>query len=495
MDERVAKTAELVNNNDEQWIVWCGLNEESTAIHEAVPDSIEVVGSDSPEDKAKAIEDFQDSKYRVLVTKVKIAGFGMNFQQAHNMVFLGLGDSFEMYYQAIRREWRFGQNEPVNVYIVISSAEQEIYQNVLNKEAMARTMQQELINHVKGYEQEELGMKKSNGKVEYKEQTVTGDNWTAMLGDSCTRLSELADNSIDLSCYSPPFADLFTYSDSDRDLGNNRDWAEFFRHYDFLIKEILRVTKSGRVTCVHTADIPAMANRDGYIGLKDFPGEVIKAYESAGWIYHGYAVVAKNPQAQAIRTKAKALLFVQLEKDSTHSRPAVLDRVLFFKKPGENAIPVTPVKMAKFENPNYGRVYELADGTKNADDERYIVRDTGEIDRETWIDWAGGIWTGINESDTLQFTTARDKDDEKHIAPLQLSVIRRCVKLYSNPGELVLDPFMGIGSTGWVSLECGRRFVGCELKQSYFNTSIKNLKEAEVKFKFQDMFSQAGIEV
>ena len=460
LEERVAKTAELVNRNDEQWIVWCGLNPESSAIHEAIPDSVEIVGSDTPEYKAKAIEDFQDGEYKVMISKVKIAGFGMNFQCAHNMAFLGLGDSFEMYYQAIRREWRFGQTRPVNVYIVISSAEQEIYSNVLKKEAMAKMMQQELINHVKGYEQEELGMKKVNVKVEYKEETITGNGWIAMLGDSCTRLSELTDDSIDLSVYSPPFADLFVYSDSDRDLGNSKDWAEFFNHYAFLIREILRVTKPGRITCVHTADIPAMAVRDGYIGMKDFPGEVIRAYEAGGWTFIGRAIVAKNPQAQSIRIHAKALAFQQLRKDSSDMRPAILDQVLMFKKPGENAIPVLPVA-------------------------------NGEIDNEKWIDWAGGIWLGINESDTLQFTTARDKDDERHICPLQLGTIERCIKLYSNPGETVLTPFMGIGSEAYQAIRFGRKAIGIELKESYFNVAVKNLRDSEAKYRSEDLMEWA----
>ena len=172
-------------------------------------------------------------------------------------------------------------------------------------------------------------------------RTVTGNGWTAMLGDSCERLKELETDSIDLSVYSPPFADLFTYSDSERDLGNSRGAGEFFSHYRYIIREVLRVTKPGRLTCVHTSDIPAMAARDGYIGIKDFPGDVIRAYEAEGWIFFGRAFVQKNPQAQAIRTKAKGLLFVQMRKDSSDSRPALIDQVLIFKKPGDNAVPIT----------------------------------------------------------------------------------------------------------------------------------------------------------
>jgi DNA modification methylase len=260
-----------------------------------------------------------------------------------------------------------------------------------------------------------------------------------------------------LSVYSPPFADLYTYTDSERDLGNSVNYAEFFGHYAFIIREVLRVTKPGRLTCVHTSDIPAMAARDGYIGIKDFPGSVIKAYEECGWVFVGRAFVQKNPQAQAIRTKAKGLLFVQLRKDSSDSRPALVDQILLFKKPGENAVPVCPVE-------------------------------SGELDNETWIEWANGIWLGISESDTLQFQNARDGADEKHICPLQLGTIERCIKLYSNPGETVLSPFMGIGSEGYVAVKFGRKFKGCELKEPYFDVAVKNLRIAEQISKSPSLF-------
>jgi len=270
-------------------------------------------------------------------------------------------------------------------------------------------------------------------------------------------MAEIDDNSIDLSIYSPPFADLFTYTDSDRDLGNSRDWGEFFDHYAFIIREILRVTRSGRLTCVHTSDIPAMAQKDGYIGLRDFPGAVIRAYEEAGWIFVGRAFVQKNPQAQAIRTKGKALLFVQLRKDSSDSRPALVDQILILKKPGDNAIPVTPVEHK-------------------------------ELDNETWIEWANGIWLGISESDTLQFSGARGYDDEKHICPLQLGTIERCIKLYSNPGEMILTPFGGIGSEAYMALKLGRKATLIELKPEYFNIAVENLKQIESISK-NDLFS------
>ena len=235
-------------------------------------------------------------------------------------------------------------------------------------------------------------------------------------------------------------------------------------HYRFIIRELLRVTKPGRLSCVHTSDIPAMLSRNGYIGVRDFPGEVIRAHEAEGWTFVGRAFVQKNPQAQAIRVKSKALLFVQLRKDSADSRPALVDQVLIFKTPGDNAVPITPVA-------------------------------NGEMDNEKWIEWANGIWLGISESDTLQYSVARGEDDEKHICPLQLGTIERCVKLYSNPGETVLSPFAGIGSEGYVAVKSGRKFVGCELKPEYYEIACRNLNDAEAMSKTQTLFDWAGVAV
>lgn len=457
--QRLEVLKELVNATDEQWIVWVGLNDESALVAGAFDDAIEVKGNDSAEFKAQTFEDFQDGKIRILVTKPRIGGFGMNFQNAHKMAFFGLNYSWEAFYQCIRREWRYMQESPVDVHIIMSDIEASIYSDVMRKDAMAKRLREKLIEQVCDYEKGELAMTEidTNG---YHEDTATGNGWTAMLGDSCERMKEIDTNSVDLSVYSPPFADLFTYTDSERDLGNSRDWDEFFDHYAFIIREVLRVTKPGRLTCVHTSDIPAMAQKDGYIGVKDFPGAVIKAYEAEGWTFIGRAYVQKNPQAQAIRTKSKALLFVQLRKDSADSRPALVDQVLLFKKDGDNEVPVTPVE-------------------------------NGEMDNEVWIAWAHGIWTGINETETLQYSTARGEDDEKHICPLQLETIERCIKLYSNPGETVLTPFGGIGSEGYQAVKFGRKAVLIELKPEYFDVLVKNMRAVEA-IGTQDLFSWAA---
>jgi DNA modification methylase len=460
---RLDKLVEIVRGDPDQWIVWVGLNEEGEVVTDALEGAREVKGDDSPDEKAAIFQSFQDGEFRVLVTKPTIGGFGMNFQNAHKMAFFGLNHSWEQFYQCIRREWRYLQTEPVDVHIVMSDVEDSVYHNVMRKDAQARRLREQMVKQLESFEKEELGMVSPLG-YDYREDTVVNENWTAMLGDSNERLEEIDDESIDLSIYSPPFADLYTYTSSPRDLGNSRNWDEFFEHYRFIIREILRVTKPGRVTCVHTSDIPALQQNDGYIGIKDFPGRVIEAYQNEGWIFHGRIVISKNPQAQAIRTHSKGLLFVQLKKDSVWSRPALLDQVLVFRKEGDNEVPVTPV-------------------------------DNGEMDNDTWIEWAHGIWTDINETNVLQhgYNHGRASDDEKHICPLQLETIERCVKLYSNPGETVLSPFGGIGSEGYVAVKNGRRAILIELKDSYFAEMLKNLRRADIKGETPTLFEHAGL--
>lgn len=280
----------------------------------------------------------------------------------------------------------------------------------------------------------------------YVTDTAEGQGWKLMLGDSCERLEEIPDESIDLSIYSPPFANLYVYSPSQRDIGNCANRDEFLMHYGFVIRHKLRVTKPGRLSAVHVAQVPTTKANQGVTGLTDFRGDVIRAHVEAGWIFHGEVTVDKDPQAQAIRTKSQALLFVQLERDSTMSRPALADYVLIFRKPGQNKVPVVP-----------------------------------DVPRNTWIEWARPVWFGIRESETLNYQSAREDADERHICPLQLPLIERCVRLWSNPGETVLSPFAGIGSEGYVAIERGRKFIGCELKASYWKTATRNLKDAEYK--------------
>ena len=442
LDDRVAKAAEIVSASTDQWIVWHGLNAEGEALLRAIPDSRLVEGSQSPEHKAADLEAFQDGEFRVLITKPSIAGFGMNFQNASRMAFVGLSDSWEAYYQSVRRCWRFGQTRAVEATIVLSDAEAAIYENVMGKEQEAKRMQERLIEHVADYERIEI-----EGKSEiagYETDTVERPNWKMMLGDSVERISEVETDTVDLSVMSPPFLSLFTYSPSERDIGNSRTDEEFWTHFGYLIDELRRVTKPGRNAAIHVQQVPTTMTHDGVTGLKDFRGDVIRGFQSRGWTFHGEVTIDKDPQAQAIRTKAKGLLFVQKDRDRSWLRPAFADYILVFKKPGDNAVPIR----------------------------------SEEVSNDDWIEWARPIWYGIRESATLNAAEAREQRDERHIAALQLETVRRCILLWSNRNELILDPFGGIGTTGYVALQNDRRFVGCELKRSYFEAACRNLDRA-----------------
>lgn len=274
----------------------------------------------------------------------------------------------------------------------------------------------------------------------YETDEARGEGWRLLLGDSCERMAEIEEQSVDLSVFSPPFASLYTYSPSPRDLGNSHDRAEFFEHFAYVIRELQRVTKPGRLACVHVQQLTMTKAIHGVVGLTDFRGEVITAFLSAGWVLHGEVTIDKDPQAQAIRTKAQALMFQTLNRDSASSRPALADYLLVFRAPGDNAIPIKP-----------------------------------DCDNETWIEWARPVWYSIRETDTLNTAIAREDADERHICPLQLPLIERCVRLWSNRGETVLSPFAGIGSEGYVAIAQGREFVGIELKRSYWRTAVANL--------------------
>jgi len=443
---RVDEAIDRILETKGQFIIWTGLNLESGMMSARLKNKsisfVTVEGKDSDEEKADNIDIFLDGKVRVLITKVKIAGFGMNFQSSHNMIFLGMNDSYEMYYQAVRRQYRFGQKKQVNVFVIVSKPENCIIKNVFQKEEKAKLMSDKMADKFRGLEKDIFSQKPVNTFL-YSNDVYQDDSFTAYLGDSVETMGEISDNSVDLSVFSPPFMSLYTYSATERDIGNCSSESDFFKHFNYIIKSLLRITKPGRRACVHVAQVAAMLSRDGFIGLKDFRGKTIQAFTDAGWHFFREVCIDKCPQAQAIRTKSKALLFTQMRKDSSWSGPALADYILTFRKPGENEIPIHP-----------------------------------DITNEMWIEWARPIWYNIRESDTLNTREAKSNDDERHICPLQLETIERCIRLWSNKGETVFSPFMGIGSEGYMAAKLERKFIGIELKPEYYNVAVKNIKKA-----------------
>ena len=289
-----------------------------------------------------------------------------------------------------------------------------------------------------------------------------GENWTLYHGDCVEVLDSLPENSIHLSVFSPPYAALFVYSNSDRDLGNSVDDAQFYEHFDHVINGLHRVTKSGRIVAVDCMNIPAMKERDGYIGIKDFRGDLIRAFQKCGFIFHSEHCVWKDPLIEATRTKALGLMHKQLCKDSTRSRAGIPQYILAFRKDCENTEPVAHIN-----------------GLESFAGENEPTR--GVLSHERWRRYASPVWMDINFSNTLNARAARDNEDERHVCPMALDLIERCMTLWSNPGDAILDPFSGVASTGYMAIRMGRKFIGAELKKSYFDQGCKNLHSAKQK--------------
>lgn len=284
-----------------------------------------------------------------------------------------------------------------------------------------------------------------------------GSEFAAYHGDCVDVVRQLPDNSVGFSVYSPPFASLFTYSDSIADMGNNADDHEFIRHYGFLLTELARVTKPGRLSAVHCSDLPLQKWKDGMIGIKDLSGDIIRAHQEAGWVLHSRVTIWKDPVVEMTRTKALGLLYKQLQKDSTRSRTGMPDYLMVFRAPGENTEPV------------------------GQDSKKFPV--------ERWQQWASPVWMDIRQTNTLNVAIARQDKDERHLCPLQLDLIERALLLWSNPGDIVLSPFLGVGSEGFVALKQRRKFVGVELKEAYWKQACKHLAAAEAGA--VDLFDEA----
>lgn len=440
--DRVAKCAEIVNSSNDQFIVWCHLNDESKLLKESINDSDEVVGSDSIEKKERIIKDFESGRLRVLITKPSIAGFGLNWQHCFNAAFVGLSDSFEQYYQAVRRIYRFGQCKVVNVHVISADTEGSVVENIKRKEEQNRIISMEMIKHMSDAMNKEI-FSATSEKSDYNRIFHKNGKFELHNADCIDLAREIETGSIDYSIFSPPFASLYTYSNSDRDMGNSKNHDEFFNHFKFLVDEMFRITRQGRLLSFHCMNLPTSKVNDGFIGIRDFRGELIRLFVDAGWIYHSEVCIWKNPVTAMQRTKALGLLHKTIRKDSSMCRQGIPDYLVTMRKPGVNDKPIP-------------HTHE-------------------EFPVELWQQYASPVWMDINPSNTLQFRQARENEDERHICPLQLEVIERAIDLWTKEDDLVFSPFSGIGSEGYVSLKKGRRFVGSELKKSYYDTALKNL--------------------
>jgi len=438
---RIDIVADIVNASDEQFIIWVNQNEEEERVCALIPDAVAVRGSDSQDKKEERLIGFGKGKYRVIVTKKKIAQFGLNWQNCRNQIFAALDFSFEGLYQAIRRSYRFGQQNEVNIYLVTTDTMQNVTASISHKQQQFNKMMEQITKNVNA---KEYGL-----KSDYVKREVLTDQYHLMNGDSCEIIKDVQSDSIDLSVFSPPFSTLFTYSDNIRDMGNCVSDEEFFAQTDYLLGELYRIMKPGRLVCVHTKDIARYKNSSGYSGMYDFTGDYHRAMEKAGFKYHSKVTIWIDPVLEMQRTKTQRLLYKQLTTDSSYTGIGMPEYVTIFRKWDGNEDQWEPITNKTREN----------------------------FPLDTWQKWASPIWMDISRTNVLNnYRGARESKDEKHICPLQLDVIERCIGLWSNKGDTVFTPFMGIGSEVFQAVKMGRRGVGIELKESYFDLAKRNLE-------------------
>ena len=449
LEDRCKAAAEIVNASSEPFVVWCHLNDESELLTQLIPDAVEVKGSDSAENKEKRLSAFSVGNVRVIVTKPSIAGMGLNWQHCHNEIYVGLNYSFEKFYQASKRIHRYGQSKPVNRYIVQTDLEDGVLKAIEAKGAQHEAM------YALTKFTENLGRGSVKPIMNTEIKLASGPSWNIYNGD-CVRVARtMASGSIGFSIFSPPFADLFTYSADVQDMGNCESLDAFMVQFGYLIDELFRITMSGRECAVHCCDLMATKWKDGEIELKDFSGRIKDAFRKRGWLLHSVITIWKDPVVEMQRTKAHGLLQKTLLKDSAQSRVGAPDYLLIFKKPGKNPKPIS-----------------------------HCVQ---SLPLAQWQELASPVWMHIDQGNVLNGKFARDEKDERHICPLQLDIINRALLLWSAEGDTVFSPFAGIGSEGYCAVKMGRKFIGAELKESYWRAAQQFLRQAEDEKR--DLFS------
>lgn len=474
MDQRLDEVIKIVETDKTTpWIIWIRHDEEGKRLRKAIPEAIEVKGSDKPEIKKKNLLGFAHGDFRILITKKKIAKFGMNYQNCHNQIHASLDFSFEGLYQAIRRSYRFGQEHAVNVYMITTDTMVNVIGSIKRKEENFKMMQAEMSKAVNANLNNNIMV-----SAEYNTDPVENESYSIKRGDSIKLIKEIPDNSIDFSVFSPPFADLFVYSSHVEDMGNCSDFDQFVQQFKFLVKELYRIIKTGRNVSIHCMDLPIQKGKEGFIGLRDFSGMIREAMEEVGFIYHDRITIWKNPVTEMQRTKALGLLHKQIKKDSTMCRTGIPDTIMTFRKDGER---LEPVK-------HYGNYNELFQAVKSNEDLDKSIEELKILDVDTWQQYASPVWMDIDQGDTLNFRAARAEEDEKHLCPLQLPVVKRLIHLYTNPGDTVFTPFLGISTEVYQAVKMGRKGKGFELKESYYSQAKKNLDDLMEELKQGELF-------
>lgn len=452
MNERLELAAKIARESSGQVLIWIKQNQEGDILGKLIPEAVEVRGSDSDADKEQRLLDFAEGKFRILISKAKICGYGMNFQNCGTQIFASPDFSFEDYYQQVRRSYRFGRKGNVNIHLIITDTMTNARAIVEKKQQAFEEMVREMNRNVN---ENRYGLLDHYEYREYKDDDVF-----LMKGDTTIEIKRIPDNSVDLIIYSPPFSSLFTYSNYINDMGNNESHEEFFKQYAFLLKELYRILKPGRLMCCHTKDLGVYKNSSGYTGMYDFTGEHTRAVLAEGFKLHSKVTIWTDPVLEMQRTKTQRLLYKQVTSDSSKTGIGMAEYITIFKK---------------WEG-------------DEADWEPIVNLNRDNFPLETWQKWASPVWMDIRRTDVLTASEGTAMGDEKHICPLQLGVIERLVNLWSNEGETVFTPFLGIGSEVYEAVRNNRKGIGCELKDSYFDTAIKNIKMAEMRKSQKTLF-------
>jgi len=483
-DLRIKEIVKLIDNlfnkENPQVIIWCHQNNESDAIYRLLKDKCNcrnVKGSDSPESKESNLLGFAHNQFNILITKPRIAQFGLNYQNCHYQIFASVDFSFESTYQAIRRSWRFMQKDKVKVWLISTDRMINISKIQKDKHNQFKKMQTEMTKAVN---------KNLSGKLTStvnSSEDIKTDNYWLMKGDCVKRIKEIKDNSIDMIIFSPPFADLYTYSNYIEDMGNVSDYQEFITHFKYLSVELKRVIQPGRIVAIHCMDLPTIKSKEGYIGIRRFSSIIGDIFEELDLFLHSEYTIWKDPLIAAVRTKTIGLAHRQVTKDMSMIRAGLPDKVLCFKTKEKN---IKPIQLNDIRFTHYIPMHEYDTFPKSSkgfnescgyDPESKYSRDE-QYSHHVWQRYASPIWMDIDQTKVLQYTPARDKGDEKHICPLQLQVIERLILLYSNEGETIFSPFGGIGSEGYQAIKMGRKSISIELKDSYFKLNARNHRGA-----------------
>jgi superfamily II DNA or RNA helicase len=463
LPQRAAKAAALVcAEPEEPWLLWVSTDEEADALRQVLPEAVEVRGSMPAELKAERLEDFGRGRIRYLITKGRIAGFGLNYQHCARMVKMASNFSYEQWYQEVRRSWRFGQQRAVHAHVICASGEERIAERVREKQEAHQRQREQMVAA-----QRDLQLAEVQGLRALTTAPMghsrSGRGWKLHLGDCVEVMGRLDANSIGMHLFSPPFSSLYTYSASLFDMGNCRDDEEFFGHYRYLVPHLLRTLKPGRLCVVHCKDLPRYRGASGAVGIKDFPGELVRCMEGVvgaegeRFVYHSKVTIWKSPVTEMHKTKSHGLLYKTLREDASFSRQGLPDYLVVLRKvvPGDDC-------------------------------PEPVTHERSDFPLEQWQEWASPVWMDVDITDVLNVAAARISEDEKHLAPLQLGVIDRCVRLWTNAWDLVCSPFAGIGSEGYGAVRAGRSFVGVELKPEYFERAARNLEQAGAQ---GDLFS------